>query len=84
MLSRQAYLKKVGGFGFRDLNIFNKAMLAKRAWGLMCTPHSLALRVLQGIYFPNNHFLKAKSHWLSCWSWKSICYGKEVLLEERG
>uniref|UniRef100_A0A803PYR5 Reverse transcriptase domain-containing protein n=1 Tax=Cannabis sativa TaxID=3483 RepID=A0A803PYR5_CANSA len=45
-------LKEQSGMGFRDLEDFNKAMLAKQGWKLITEPASLMTRVLKALYFP--------------------------------
>ncbi|KAL5547184.1 hypothetical protein UlMin_006871 [Ulmus minor] len=49
--------KNNGGMGFRDLRLFNKAILAKQAWRIHTQPSSLVARVLQGFYFTSSSFL---------------------------
>lgn len=51
--------KKEGGYGFRELQSFNSAMLASMAARVMSEPDALWVRVLKGIYFPNNCFMQA-------------------------
>ncbi|GJM96176.1 hypothetical protein PR202_ga12989 [Eleusine coracana subsp. coracana] len=49
--------KEQGGMGFRDLHLFNLAMLGKRGWRLMTRPNSLCVRILKGRYYHDSDFL---------------------------
>ncbi|KAI5328745.1 hypothetical protein L3X38_028142 [Prunus dulcis] len=48
-----------GGMGFRSLQEFNLAFLAKQRWRIPDKPNSLWVRVLKGRYFPNGDFRDA-------------------------
>jgi hypothetical protein len=48
--------KPLGGMGFRDLVVFNKAMLGRQCWHLLTKPDTLCACVLEGQYFPNSDF----------------------------
>ena len=45
--------------GFRDLKMFNLAMLGKQGWRLMTRPDSLCDKVLKGRYFHDGDFCLA-------------------------
>lgn len=47
-------------YGFRDVKSFNKAVLAKQGWRLICLHESLVARVSQGRYFWQNGFLSVE------------------------
>ncbi|KAL5552091.1 hypothetical protein UlMin_002267 [Ulmus minor] len=70
--------KADGGMGFRDLRLFNKAILAKQAWRIHSNPTSLAARVLQGFYFQKSSFLQVKVNSSSSFIWRSILWGREL------
>ncbi|XP_056854991.1 uncharacterized mitochondrial protein AtMg00310-like [Raphanus sativus] len=64
--------KKEGSLGFRDMQAFNKALLAKQAWRLITHPSSLLARVYKAKYFRNTDFLEARSYQSSSLAWRSI------------
>jgi hypothetical protein len=51
--------KLAGGLGFRDMHLFNKALLAKQVWRLQTNPDSLLGQCLKAKYYPNNDILHA-------------------------
>lgn len=64
--------------GFRDLDLFNKAMLAKLSMRIIKFPESLMERTLRGKYFHDGVFLRAKSRKTDSITWRSILWGREL------
>ncbi|KAK3206989.1 hypothetical protein Dsin_021035 [Dipteronia sinensis] len=58
--SRLCDSKMTGGLGFRDLKVFNRALLAKQCWRILENPNSLVARILKANYFHDRSFLEAK------------------------
>ncbi|XP_028784473.1 uncharacterized protein LOC114740485 [Neltuma alba] len=73
--------KMEGGLGFRDLELFNLALLAKTAWRILLNPEDFWCRILKGLYFPECDFLNAKKGNKASWCWSSILEGRELLKE---
>jgi hypothetical protein len=71
--------KQEGGMGFRDLQLFNKALLARQGWRLLQQPHSLIFRILKAKYFPHTSFLEAQVTSNASYIWRSICEARHVL-----
>ena len=57
--------------GFRDINAFNLAMLAKQVWRLIHNTYSLFYRVYKARYFPRCSFMEAKFGNNSLFVWRS-------------
>ena len=68
-----------GGMGFKDLPLFNLAMLGKQGWRLLTHPHSLCARVLKGKYFPLTDFMHATVPKNASATWRAIIAGREAL-----
>ena len=64
--------KAQGGMSFRNLQAFNKAMLAKQLWRILQNPNSLVARVLKAKYFPTGDILNANLGSSPSYSWRSI------------
>ena len=71
--------KEEGGMGFRDLHVFNLAMLARQGWRLLQNPDSLCCTVLKALYFPDCSILEAVPKAGISYSWRSILRGAELL-----
>jgi len=80
-LSKEQMLKpkEEGGLGFRDIHLFNLAMLAKQVWRLWQQPDSLCSRVLKAKYFPHTSVLEAKPKTGMSYTWRSILGGLDVV-----
>jgi hypothetical protein len=72
--------KSLGDMGFRDLLLFNQAMLGRQGWRLLTETHSLCARVLKGRYFPDTDFWHAPRPRSSSYTWRSILFGRDLLL----
>jgi hypothetical protein len=70
---RMSRSKSVGGLGFRDLVIFNRALLAKQGWRIMQDPNSHTARILKAKYFPNSSFLEVPIGSRVSYIWRSVC-----------
>jgi hypothetical protein len=71
--------KSHGGIGFRDLRLFNQALLAKQTWHLIVRPDSLCARILKAKYYPNGDLLDTAFSQSTSPCWQGIMYGLELL-----
>ncbi|XP_035551510.1 uncharacterized protein LOC118349853 [Juglans regia] len=78
---RMGKQKSKGGLGFRDLDSFNSALLAKQACRLLQNPFSLAATIFREKYFNTKHLLAAKLGSNPSLIWRSI-WGSLKLLKE--
>lgn len=64
--------KRDGGLGFKDLNAFNVALLAKQVWQLLTQPDTLLSRLLKARYYSNKGVLDAEAAAGCSYTWRSI------------
>jgi hypothetical protein len=68
-----------GGMGFKNLELFNLALLGKHGWRFITHPDSLCCRVLKSKYFPNSDFMQATVPRSSSATWRAIVAGREAV-----
>lgn len=73
--------KEKRGLGYRDLHLFNLAMLARQGWRLLMNPDSLCAQVLRAKYYQNGELLKVVEKKGISYSWRSIVRGIQTLKE---
>lgn len=67
--------------GFRELNLFNQALLAKQSWRILRSPDSLVARVLKSKYFREGDFLRAPAESKASFTWRSIVWGRDLFVQ---
>ena len=68
-----------GGMGFRNLQAFNLAMLAKQGWRLISNPNSLVAQLYKAKYYVHGDVFNAKLGSSPSYTWRSIFNGLEVV-----
>jgi hypothetical protein len=71
--------KLAGGLGFRDMQLFNKAILAKQVWRLQTEPTTLLGQCLKAKYYPNSDILHAQQGRNSSYTWQSIYHAINII-----
>lgn len=71
----------MGGLGFRDLELFNLALVAREAWRVLQGPSSLSVGILKSVYFPHTNILEASLGSHPSQIWRSILEGRDVLAQ---
>ena len=69
--------RKEGDLGFRHMEAFNNAWLAKQCWRLPRDQHLLVARVLKARYFPEKEILEADLGPRPSCVWRSILGGSK-------
>ena len=72
-------LKNHVGLGFRDIRIFNQALLVRQAWRLLKRPNSLCARLLKAKYYRRGNLLDTIFPANASPAWKGIEHGLELL-----
>jgi hypothetical protein len=73
--------KEEGGLGFRDIHIFNLALLTKQGWRLWQHPESLCAQVLKVKYYANSLVLEAKQKSGMSHTWHSVLHNIELVMK---
>jgi len=72
------------GLGFRDIQAFNKAFLAKIARTLLTAPTCLLSRIILGKYCHKTSCLKVTASSAISHGWRGILLGRDLLLQHLG
>ena len=65
--------------GFKELSLFNDALLANQTWRLLHNKNSLFYKVFKSKFFPNFTIMDAKEGQSGSYAWRSIVKGREVI-----
>ncbi|CAA7020228.1 unnamed protein product [Microthlaspi erraticum] len=76
--------KKHGGLGFREIQSFNDALLAKISWRILNNPTCLLSKVLKGKYCKDHDFLSVPITSSTSHGWRGILIGRDLLNTKLG
>ncbi|XP_010419203.2 PREDICTED: uncharacterized protein LOC104704888 [Camelina sativa] len=76
--------KRDGGLGFRDIQRFNDALLAKVSWRILTNPTCLLARTLLGKYCKHSSFLTCNVPNAASHGWRGICAGRDLIQGNTG
>ncbi|XP_019098248.1 PREDICTED: uncharacterized protein LOC109131580 [Camelina sativa] len=76
---RLCLTKDQGGLGFKDIELFNQALLAKQAWRLIHYPNCLFSRFMKSRYFNDMPFMLADYGKRPSFAWRSILHERALL-----
>ncbi|XP_019090127.1 PREDICTED: uncharacterized protein LOC104738339 [Camelina sativa] len=71
--------KLEGGLGFRCLDDFNTALLAKQLWRLITVPNSLFAKVLKGRYYMHSDPLDPIKSYSPSYGWRSMVFAHSLV-----
>ena len=71
--------KDFGGLGFKEIEKFNEALLAKQVWRMLKNPESLCHRVCKARFFPNCSILEVPNSTSGFYAWKSKLSARNVV-----
>ena len=69
----------MGGLGFKEMESFNLALLAKQWWRIIHNEKSLSFRVLKDKYFPNSEPMRCPKGPNSSYLWNSLWEGRRIV-----
>lgn len=72
-------VKGKGGMGFRDLEFFNIALLAKQLWRIITQPDLLVSRIIRKKYWHSEHDWRVETTKNASFVWKSISSARHLL-----
>jgi ribonuclease HI len=78
---RMTQSKKQGGMGFRDLQAFNLAMIAKQGWNILTKPHTLVAKLYKARYFPNSSLFDSTIGHNPSYAWRGIWKARQILMQ---
>ena len=65
--------------GFKNISLFNDALLAKHTWRLLHDTNSLFYQVFKAKFFPTTLVMETKILANASYAWRSIMRGKDVI-----
>ncbi|KAL9840753.1 putative RNA-directed DNA polymerase [Arabidopsis thaliana] len=71
--------KSDGGLGFRNVDDFNSALLAKQLWRLITAPDSLFAKVFKGRYFRKSNPLDSIKSYSPSYGWRSMISARSLV-----